>query len=59
MWDNTHLSFPTLEQVNEKIITFQSIIKKKELQNDPAMLSEIKILIERSFSLFQVNEGLI
>jgi len=55
MWDSTHLSFPTLEQVNEKIISFQS----KELQNDPAMLSEIKILIEKSFSLLQVNEGLI
>ena len=33
--------------------------KKKELQNYPAMLSEIKMLIEKSFSLLQVNEGLI
>jgi hypothetical protein len=33
--------------------------KKKELQNDPAMLSEIKILIEKGFGLLQVNEGLI
>jgi len=59
MWDSTHLFF-SHSRASERENYFISIHhKKKELQNDPAMLSEIKILIEKSFSLLQVNEGLI
>ncbi|GIT63348.1 MAG: hypothetical protein Ct9H300mP21_08940 [Pseudomonadota bacterium] len=58
MWDSTHLSFPlwTSERENYFISIHH---KKNELQNDPAMLNEIKILIEKSFGLLQVNKGLI
>ena len=55
-----HPSFFSHSGASERENYFISIHhKKKELQNDPAMLSEIKILIEKSFSLLQVNEGLI
>ena len=58
LWE--HPSFFSHSGASERENYFISIHhKKKELQNDPSMLSEIKILIEKSFILLQVNEGLI